>query len=321
MLGAILGFAALFILLLRWKRKVTKRMGDAGLVQAMIRDFSPTLFSIKSGMLSLAFIAGVLALMDLRRPGAADGVNRKGIDVVIALDVSKSMLATDIPPNRLERARQLINKLMDAMPNDRIGLVVFAGKAYLQMPLTTDHSAARMFVSAAAPDAVATQGTVISDALRMSSNAFNATERRFKAVVLISDGEDHDPEAVNISEELAELGMMINTVGIGSPEGSYIPDPATGERKTDATGNLVISKLNETELKEIADNTNGVYIRLDDSDEAVERLLQQLSQIESKAYTDVSLLNFRSYYIWFAAAMFLLLLGELFIPEIRRVKK
>ena len=162
--------------------------------------YSSKLFSLKFGMLSIAFAAGVVMLMDLRKPGGTEGINRKGIDVVVALDVSKSMLAADLAPDRLERAKQLIGKLMTAMPNDRIGLVLFAGKAYLQMPLTTDHGAARMFVSSASPDAVPQQGTVISEALQRSANAFNAAERRFKTVILISDGEDHDVEAVNTAK-------------------------------------------------------------------------------------------------------------------------
>jgi Ca-activated chloride channel homolog len=320
--GAVALFIVLFMLVWRWKKKVIKRIGDKNLVKALIKTYSPGLFGLKFSLLSIAFAAGVVTVMDLRKPGDAEGINRKGIDVIIALDVSKSMLATDLAPNRLERAKQLIGKLMHAMPNDRIGLVLFAGKAYLQMPLTTDHGAAGMFVSSASPDAVPYQGTVVSEAIRRSANAFNAAERRFKAVVLISDGEDHDPEAVNTAKELSAQGMMINTVGIGSPEGSYIPDPATGQNKVDAaTGSAIVSKLNEEELKQIAANTNGIYVRLQESDEAVKQLQEHLSQIESKAYGDVSLMNFKAYYWWFAAAMLLLLLVEYFIPETKKVKK
>jgi len=300
---------------------VIKRIGDRKLVKALMGGFSSKLFMLKFGMLSIAFAAGVAMLMDLRKPGGTEGINRKGIDVVVALDVSKSMLATDLAPDRLERAKQLIGKLMIAMPNDRIGLVLFAGKAYLQLPLTTDHGAASMFVSSASPDAVPQQGTVISEALQRSANAFNAAERRFKTVVLISDGEDHDLEAVNKAKELSEQGMMINTIGVGSPEGSYIPDPVTGENKIDpATGASVISKLNEDLLKQIAATTNGIYIHLQESDEAVRLLQQQLSQIEAKAFGDKSLMNFKAYYWWFAAAMLILLLAEYFIPETMKAK-
>jgi Ca-activated chloride channel homolog len=317
--GGVVLFVLLFFLLIRWKRKVKKKIGDEKLVNALTSNYSNTFFTIKFVMLTLAFAAGVLAVMNLRKPAADETSTRKGIDVVIALDVSKSMLANDLQPNRLERAKQFIGKLMNAMPNDRIGLVVFAGRAYLQMPLTTDHGAAMMFVSSAGPDAVPVQGTVVSEALRQSANAFNTTERRFKTVVLISDGEDHDPEAVKTAKELVDEGMMINTVGIGSPEGSYIPDSVTFENKRDASGNFVLSRLNEDELKQIASNTNGIYVRLQDSDEAVNQLLNQFSGIESKAFGDVSLMNFKTYYLWFAVVMFVLLLAEYFMPETKKL--
>jgi Ca-activated chloride channel family protein len=319
-LGGIVLMAVLFFFLVRWKAKVRKRMGDAKLVKFLLGNYSPLLFGLKFILIVVAFGAGVLAVMNLRKPVADETSSRKGIDVVIALDVSKSMLATDLAPNRLERAKQLITKLMDAMPNDRIGLVVFAGRAYLQMPLTTDYGAAQMYISSAAPESVPYQGTVISEALRQSANAFNTTERRFKTVVLISDGEDHDPETVNTAKELAAQGMMINTIGIGSPEGSYIPDSVTGQNKKDAFGNEVVSRLNEDELKQIAANTNGIYVRLQDSDDAVRQLVEQFSGIETKAYGDVSLMNFQTYYWWFGTAMFVLLLAEYFIPETKSKK-
>jgi Ca-activated chloride channel homolog len=318
-LAVIPFFILLFILLMRWKQKVVKRMGDKKLIQLLTNNFSRKLFSLKFIFLLLALAAGVLAAMNFRKPADADGISRKGIDVVIAMDVSKSMLATDLQPSRLERAKQFVTKLMNAMPDDRIALVLFAGKAYMQMPLTTDHNAAQMFVSSASPESVPQQGTVINEALKMSANAFNTADRRYKAVVLISDGEDHDAEAEKTSKDLAVQGMMINTVGIGSPEGSYITDPATGENKKDETGNVVITKLNEEGLKSIAQNTNGIYIRLQSSDDAVAAVKKNLSQIESKAFGDVSLMNFTTYYWWFAGAMLIFLLIENFIPERKRV--
>ncbi len=311
----------LFFLLLRWKKKTSNRIGDKGLVKELIASYSPTLFTVKFGFLSIAFAAGILAVMNLRKPANAEGINRKGIDVVIALDVSKSMLATDIAPSRLERAKQLINRLMSAMPDDRIGLVFFAGKAYLQMPLTTDHGAAWMYVSSAGPGSVPYQGTAISEALRRSATAFNAAERRFKAVIVISDGEDHDKEAVTTARQLAEEGVMINTVGIGSPSGTVIFDSLTGQNMKDETGADVISRLNEEDLQAIAKHTNGVYAHLKDSEAVVHALREHLAQIEAKAYGDVSLMNFKTYYWWFAGVMLLLLLIEIFLPENRKIKK
>lgn len=308
----------LFFLLLRWKKRVKKKMGDPELVKALTANFSSRAFLLKFIIILIAFVAGIVSVMHLRKPGNPEELMRKGIDIVIALDVSKSMLATDLEPSRLDRAKQFIGKLMQEMPNDRIALVLFAGKAYMQMPLTTDHRAAQLFVSSAHPQAVPQQGTVISDALTMSLNAFNTSERRYKAVILISDGEDHDAQAVSTAKELSDQGMMINTVGIGSPAGAYIFDPATGENKKDETGATVVSKLNEEGLKAIAGNTNGVYVRLQSSDEAVSIVKQQLAQIESKAYGDVSLMNFKSYYWIFAGIMLLCVVGENFIPERKR---
>ena len=290
-------------------------MGDDKLVNLLTAGYSPGLFVSKFILVSVGFAMGVIALMNPRKPGASDNITRKGIDVILALDVSKSMLATDLAPNRIERAKQFIYKLMSEMPNDRIGLVLFAGRAYLQMPLTTDHNAARLFVSSAGPDAVPQQGTVISDALNMSMRGFNVKERRFKTIVLISDGEEHDAAAVVTAEELAEQGVMINTVGVGSAEGANIIEPTTGQPKLDEGGNLVISRLNESTLREVASKTNGLYVRLQDTDRAVTEVKNQLSQIESKAYGDVSLTNYKTFFMWFAGAMFVLLLAENFIPE------
>jgi len=319
LLLAIPVFVLFFVLLLRWKKKTITRIGDPRLVKDLIKDYSPKLFKTKFTLLSIAFAAGAIAMTNLRKPGDADSIVRKGIDVVVALDVSKSMYAVDLQPNRLDRAKQMIVKLMEAMPDDRIGLVLFAGRAYLQMPLTTDHGAAKLFVTSASPDAIANQGTVIADALQMSANAFNAKERRFKSVVLISDGEDFDMNALEKADELAAQGVMVNTVGVGSPEGAKIADPVSGENKKDALGNDVITKLNESELQEIAHKTNGTYVRLVNSADAVSAILKQLSQIDRKAYGDLSLMNFTTYYYWFAGLMFLLLIIENFIPDKKKM--
>lgn len=296
-------------------------MGDSSLIRELTSGFSSVLYTSKFVVLSAAFAFGVIAAMNPRKPGASDNVTRKGIDVVFALDVSRSMLANDLAPNRLERAKQFVIRMMEAMPDDRIALVLFAGKAYLQMPLTTDHGAAALFVSAALTDAVPQQGTLVSDALNMSMNAFNPKERRFKSIIMISDGEEHDTEGLKAAEELAEQGVMINTIGVGSPEGTTIPDPATGQAKLDETGNTVVSKLNEDLLKQLAEKTNGLYVRLQSTETAVSALKSQLGQIEAKAFSDVSLINYKTLFMWFAGAMFVLLFAENFIPEKKFKKK
>jgi len=245
------------------KKKVIKKIGDKALVKEMIKNHSPQRFALKFTLITAAFILGVMALANPREAIGTEKVTRNGIDVMIALDVSKSMLAQDIKPSRLDRAKQVLGKLIDKLGGDRVGIVVFAGKAYLQMPLTGDQGAAKMFLASASPDIVPTQGTVIGDALKMSLSCFNTKERKYKSVVLVSDGEDHDESAGAIATQMASEGVVINTIGIGSPEGSPIVDPVTNELKKDEQGQTVLSKLNEPELQQLSNITNGQYIRLD----------------------------------------------------------
>jgi Ca-activated chloride channel family protein len=311
---------ALLWLLLQWKKKTAARMGDPALISLLIDSFSSVRFLVKATLVLLAFIIIVLGAANLQKPGSMENVQRKGVDVMLVLDVSKSMLARDIKPSRLEKAKQFLLRLTDQLENDRIGLILFAGRAYLQMPLTSDHGAARMYIEDASPDAVPTQGTVFGEALSMAKMAFNPKERKYKSIVLVSDGEDHDPEAAKVAKELADNGVMINTVGIGSPDGSPIEDPTTGELKKDAEGHTVISKLNEAELQGLANATNGQYIRLDNVDDALITMTQQLDNAEKKAMTDSEFIDYKNYFQWFLAAAFVLLLTEFFLSERRRKK-
>ncbi len=310
----------MYFLVIRWKKKTIRRIGDPALVNQLIRDYSPSKFLLKFILFTFAFIAGVIALANPRMPMGTSSVIRSGIDVMIALDVSKSMLAQDIKPTRLERAKQILSKLIDKLPDDRIGIVVFAGRAYLQMPLTTDHAAAKMYLSSATPDVVPTQGTVIGDALKMCFAAFNAKEKKYKTIILISDGEDHDENSVTLAKALADEGVMINTIGIGSAEGAMIVDAETNEIKRDATGNPVITKLNETELKSISENSNGIYQLFTNSDEVVSQLVKQLKGMGQKTIKENSLVNYQSFFPWLLAIALLILLTDFFISEIKPFK-
>jgi Ca-activated chloride channel family protein len=312
------GLILLFNLLLSWKKKVGKRIGDPLLVKQLVSSFSARHFLIKFVLTLLVLSLLIAGMANLRSKAASESITRQGVDVMIVLDVSKSMLARDIKPSRLDKAKQLLYRLVDKLQNDRLGLILFAGRAYMQMPLTPDHGAAKMYISEAGPDAVPTQGTVISDALNMANNSFNRNEHKYKAVLLISDGEDHDPEGLKTAKQLAENGVMINTVGIGSPDGSIIVDPATNEPKKDAKGNIVISKLNEQELQGIADATNGIYIRLDNLEDANITLSQRLDGIEKRALTESEFINYKNYFPWFVGAALILLVIELYIPERKR---
>ena len=314
-LAAIPVLLFLFWTLLRWKKRILVKMGDAGLIRQLIRSYSPLKFAIKFALGILALAAIIIGAANLRKKGLSDNINRQGVDVMLLLDVSKSMLADDIRPSRLEKAKQLLTKLLDLLPDDRVGLILFAGRAYMQMPLTIDQRAAKMYIQDAGPDIVPTQGTVISDALRMANGSFNSKEHKYKAVILVSDGEDHDPDALKTAKMMADNGVMINTVGIGTPDGTPFIDPSTHITKKDENGQVVISKLNEAELTQIADATNGIYIRLGNIESARITLSQRLDGIEKKAVADSEFADFKNYFPWFMASALLLLLIEFFLSE------
>jgi Ca-activated chloride channel homolog len=294
-------------------------MGDLRLVRAMLPGHSRAKSIIKFCLLSLAFALGCIALANPRKPDGNAGEVRSGIDIVIALDVSNSMKATDIEPNRMARAKQFISKLIDNLQDDRMALVVFAGNAYAQMPLTFDREAARLYVSASDPSQITAQGTSIGDAFEKSDLLFGQESERFRSVILITDGETHDEDAIDKAKELAAKGVMINTVGIGSPEGAPIMD-SSGAPRMDENGQAVISKLNDKLLQEIAAATNGQYVHLQNSDAAVKEVMGQYNNIEKKALGDTSLFTYRSYYSWMAIPMLLFLILETFLPDRKKIK-
>jgi len=319
LLAAIPLLLILYFFVLYWKKRTIKKIGDANLVKEMIKNHSPQKFALKFVLILVAFALGALALANPRSPKGVEQVNRNGIDVMIAIDVSKSMLAQDIKPNRLERAKQALGKLIDKLNNDRVGIVVFAGRAYLQMPLTGDHGAAKMYLGSASTEIVPTQGTVISDALKMCYASFNTKEKKYKAVILVSDGEDHDEGALKIAGEMAENGVVINTVGIGSPQGSTIIDELTNQEKKDINGNTVITRLNEEELKGIAEKGKGSYQLFTNADELVAKLDTQLASMDQRTVTENSLVNYKYYFPYFLMLALLLMVAEMFISERRKI--
>lgn len=318
-LAILLPLVLLYFFVLFWKKETIKKIGDVRLVKEMTKNYSSQKFALKFILVLAAFGLGVFALANLRSPKGVEKVNRSGIDIMIALDVSKSMLAQDVKPNRLDRAKQALGKLIDNLDNDRIGIVVFAGRAYLQMPLTGDHGAAKMYLSSASTEIVPTQGTVIADALKMCYTSFSAKEKKYKAVMLISDGEDHDESALKVAEQMANEGVVINTIGIGSPQGSTIIEELTGEVKKDNNGIPIITKLNEEELKQIAQKGNGAYQLFANTDDLVSKLVTQLGSMDQRTVTEDSLVNYKNYFPYFLAAALILLVIEFFLSERKRI--
>ena len=312
-------FLLLFLIYQSWKRKTRRKIGDVQLVKELSKNHSRNKTVVKFFLITIAFACGCITLANPRIPDKNSGEVRKGIDVVIALDVSNSMKATDIAPDRLSRAKQFVSRIIDNLKDDRVGLVVFAGYGYAQMPLTFDYDAARLYVASADPANISAQGTSIADAFDKANILFGKESERFKSIILITDGETHDENAMEKLKELVEKGVMVNTVGIGSPEGSTIKD-SSGNIKTDATGQPVVSKLNEQILQQIAQATNGIYVHLQSSDVAVKQVMNQYTQIDKKALGDTSLYTYESYYMWLALPMLLLLIAETFFPDRKKVK-
>ena len=315
LLLAILPICFLFVSVLVWKKRQVKKIGDPSLIEQLIGNYSQRNFLIKFILSSAALVLLMIALANPRSSEGSTTIKKSGEDIMIALDVSKSMLADDIKPSRLERAKQLVSSILDQNPDDRIGIVLFAGRAYLQMPLTTDHAAARMYLSAVSTDAVPTQGTVIADALKMCSTAFNAKEKKYKSIILISDGEDHDDEAVKVTKSLYEEGVMVSAIGLGSPEGTMIKDPASNEYKRDADGNVVVTKLEEKTLQQIANQGHGIYRRFTNIEEVSKAISGQLNANEHKEIVEKSARNYYTYFYWFLLSGFILLMIEFFITE------
>ena len=312
-------FLLFFLLNIWWKRKALKKIGDPHLVRSLFSSYSPLKNVIKNCLLFLAFALGCIALANPRKPDKNSGEARSGIDIVVALDISNSMKAADVPPDRLSKAKQFMSKLVDNLKDDRLGLVLFAGNAYAQMPLTFDREAARLYIAAANPNYIAAQGTSIGDAFEKSDLLFGEESERFKSIILITDGETHDEDALDVAKELASKGVMINSIGIGSPQGATITD-SSGNTKKDASGKEVITKLNEEILQKIAAQTNGKYVHLENSDAALKEIMGQYSQIEKKALGDATMFNYNTFYHWMAIPMLLMLIAEIFLPDRKKIK-
>lgn len=290
------------------------KLGSGPAASRLLSGFSFSRLNLKFYISLFVLVLIILAAANPRVPAATENIRREGVDIMIALDLSKSMLAKDISPNRLDHAKLFLQRLIKELRNDRIGLVFFAGRAYLQMPLSSDHSSAIMFLQNADPSLLPSQGTVLSEALSLSNNAFTSRDRNYKTVILVTDGEDHDPGAMEAVEELTKNGVMLNTIGIGSAQGAAVIEPTTGQPKREVSGQPVLSKLNEELLRQLAGRTQGIYISLNDVDEAINSLKSQLNNIERTAIEDQAFISYKGYFQWFLFLAILLLTIEFLLP-------
>lgn len=317
-LAAVPLLVLLFILLLLWRKRVLKGIGDPKLTTGQIIGRIPGRSVTKAVLLLCALTLSIIGAANLQGGGRPEQVQRRGVDVMIALDVSKSMLAQDLQPNRLTRAKQFVERMLDKLQNDRVGLIVFAGRSYLQVPLTVDYSAMRLMLQNARPELVPTQGTVIGDAIQLGMKSFSQKERKHKAMIILSDGEDHDEKAGTEALSAADEGVIIHTVGVGSTQGAPLFDEETKTPKLDESGQQVISKLNEEELRSIAEKGHGTYTLLANAEETASRIAESIDSMEGRSMGSVSYVDFNSYFQAFLLPALLLLIIERLIPGARK---
>jgi len=317
LLALIPVYTALLVLFLIWKRKTLSRYGDWNVISRLMPEYSVWKPVLKFIGMAVAITALVFALADPQTGSRLEKVKRKGIDLMICLDVSNSMMAQDIKPNRLERAKQAISRLIDNMEGDRIGIIVFAGKAFPQLPITTDYAAAKMFTSTINTGIVPTQGTAIAEAINAAVSGFGESKHN-KAIVIITDGEDHQGDVLEQADAAIKKGITIYTIGMGLPEGAPIPvysgNIQTGYKK-DRDGQTIMSKLDETLLQKIAGLGKGMYVRATTSETGLNKIYDDISKIQKTEIEEKQFSDYEDRFQYFVALALLLLIADLFVFE------
>jgi len=306
----------LFLLAQRQKRKAIEEFGEDKLVKGLTPEASKVKPWLKFIIIEFALMFVIIAMAGPQFGTKLKEVKREGIELVIALDISNSMLAEDITPNRLENAKRAISKLVDRLHNDKIALIVFAGDAFVQLPMTTDYSAVKMFLSTITPKLISNQGTAIGSAIDLGIKSFTPGDDKNKALIIITDGENHEGNAVDMAEKAHEAGIIVHTIGMGLSKGAPIPvynKYGQKDYRTDRQGNVVISKLDETMLKKIAAAGGGKYIRANNTKSGLNALFDELkkmdkAEMESKVYSE-----YEEQYQYFLGFALLLLFVEFFI--------
>ena len=307
-----------YILLQLWRRSVQRKFAD----NLLLKRLSPNQSLFKS-ILKIIILCGVFACLSIALVNPKIGtkletVRSQGVDIVFAVDVSKSMLAEDIAPNRIDKSKQLVTQIINSLNSDRVGIIAYAGKAFPQLPITTDYASAKMFLQNMNTDMLSSQGTAISEAIQLAKTYYDDEEQTNRVLIIISDGEDHGGEAADIAEEANEKGIKILTVGVGDTKGGPIPIKRNGvilNYKKDNKGETVITRLNEETLKEIAEETNGVYINGSKTAEVVDAIKDVLDNMDKTEFESKQIADFKDQFQWFIAFGILLLFIDIFFLE------
>jgi Ca-activated chloride channel homolog len=310
--------AVFFLLNLYWKRKKQREFGDLDLVKKLSPESSVFKPVLKLIIMLLALTGIIFGLVNPKIGTKMEKVKREGIDIVFAMDVSKSMLSEDVAPSRLEKSKQIVSQIINQLGSDRIGIVAYAGSAFPILPITTDYSAAKMFLQSMNTDIVSSQGTSLDEAIKLSSTYFDDKSKTSKLLILISDGEDHSEGAAAAAEEANKLGMKIITIGVGTEKGGTIPLRVNGvvqSFKRDKNNEVVITKMNIESLKAIAKATNGGYVSGNNTKEVLEYIKNVLNNIQKTEFESTQMADFQSQFQWFLEFAFALLFLDIFFLE------
>jgi Ca-activated chloride channel family protein len=318
LLFAIVGLIVVFLLVFIWKKHTQKKFAHSKALILLSPNRSFFKSWIKVIILSLAIASLTLALVNPKIGTKTETISRAGVDVVFALDVSKSMLAEDIAPNRLDKSKQLITQIINSLGGDRVGIIGYAGSAFPQVPITTDFSTTKLFLNSMDTDMVSSQGTAITEAIKMAETYYNDEDQVNKVLFIISDGEDHEGNISEIVNEAANLGIRIYTIGVGTKKGGSIPIKRNGilqYYKRDQNNQQVITRLNAEKLIEIATKGNGKYIDGSNTNEAVEQVTTILNGMNQKEFETKQFTDFKDRFQWFLGLAILLLVIELLLLE------
>lgn len=301
-----------------WRKKAMVSFSKASLFDRLAPKQSGFWHYLKFGFIVVAFVLLVVGLANPKIGTKFETVKREGVDVMIAIDVSRSMNAKDIQPNRMLKARQFVSNLIGKMANDRIGLIVFAGNAYLQMPLTIDYSATKMFLKQVDTDLVPTQGTAIGDAIELAEKSYPKEQKNQKVLLIISDGENHEGDAEVAIAMAKKNGVKIITIGVGTEKGGPIPIGKNGQFKKDVDGNIIITKLNADMLKDLADDANGSYYNISE-EKVTARIIDELGSLDGKVFEEKVITDYKQHFQLFLFIGLLVLIVE-FMLSFRKSK-
>lgn len=306
--------------LLIWKKRKQAQFADKDLLQQLSPNQSIFKSILKVTVLCLAIACLAIALVNPKIGTKLETVKREGVDVVFAIDVSKSMLAEDVTPNRLEKSQQLVTQIINSLASDRVGIIAYAGSAFPQLPITTDYASAKMFLQSMNTDMLSSQGTAINEAIELAKTYYNDDEQTNRVLFIISDGEDHEGDSVSMAEEASEEGIKIFTIGVGTTKGGPIPIKRNGvvlNYKKDQNGETVITKLQEETLKDIAKEANGEYIYNNITRETVDAVTEILQNMDKKEFEAKQFADFKDQFQWFLGFGIFFLFLEVFLLERR----